>query len=226
MTHPPSVRAPTVAAQLAEVAQFAASTHIRVVTPGAEAGELLHVLSSLERRSSRWDTDIDGARAALSAAVSLILRLLGRDPDPAKSREHVLLSVLAERRLAAGQSADLATLLPKVVAPPTSIGALGVDAFLPKRARRELAAALNTLLAAPTFASWRKGLTLDIGEWMQPVDGRTPATVLSVAHLDDDERAWSPARSACAPSSSSTRSTASYRRTPPAPRPSAPSSPS
>jgi hypothetical protein len=175
---------------LADVAQFASGTHVRVVTPGAEAGELLHVLSSLERRSSRWDTDIDGARAALSAAVSLILRLLGRDPDPAKSREHVLLSVLAERRLAAGQSADLATLLPEVVAPPlTSIGALGVDAFLPKRARRELAAALNTLLAAPTFASWRKGLTLDIGEWMRPVDGRTPATVLSVAHLDDDERA-------------------------------------
>jgi hypothetical protein len=60
----------------------------------------------------------------------------------------VLLPVLAERRLAAAQSADLATLLPDFVAPPlTSIGALGVDAFLPKRARRELAAALDTLLA-------------------------------------------------------------------------------
>ena len=34
-------------------------------------------------------------RAALSAAISLVLRLLGRDPDPAKSREHVLLSLLA-----------------------------------------------------------------------------------------------------------------------------------
>ncbi len=55
--------------------------------------------------------------------------------------------------------------------------------------RNELAAALNTLLAAPTFASWRKGATLDVGSWMTPVDGRTPATILSVAHLDDDERA-------------------------------------
>jgi hypothetical protein len=56
------------------------------------AGELLHVLSSLERRSERWDTDPESARAALSAAISLLLRLLERDPDPAKSREHVLLS--------------------------------------------------------------------------------------------------------------------------------------
>ncbi len=79
---------------------------------------------------------------APGAEAGELVRLLGRDPDPAKSREHVLLSVLAERRLAAGQSA----------------------------------AALNTLLAAPTFASWRKGLTLDIGEWMQPVDGRRART--------------------------------------------------
>ncbi len=76
----------------AALASFRAGTSIRVVTPGATAGEMLHVLSSLERRSSRWDTDAESVRAALSAAVSLLLRLLGRDPDPAKSREHVLLS--------------------------------------------------------------------------------------------------------------------------------------
>ena len=58
-----------------------------------------------------------------------------------------------------------------------------------KRARKELAAALNTLLASPSFASWRQGATLDIGEWMKPVDGKTTATILSVAHLDDEERA-------------------------------------
>ena len=175
---------------LPDVERFSSGTHLRVITPGADAGELLHVLSSLERRSPRWDTDVDGARAALSAAISLILRLLGRDSDPAKSREHVYLSVLAERRLLAGQTADLAALLAEVVDPPVeSIGALEVDAFLGKRARRDLAAALNTLLAAPTFASWRQGATLDVGEWMTPKEGKTPATILSVAHLDDEERA-------------------------------------
>jgi hypothetical protein len=172
-----------------ELAAFRASTSVRVITPGASAGELLHVLSSLERRSDRWEHDPESAGAALSAAISLVLRLLGRDPDPAKSREHVLLSVLAERRLLAGESADLGVLLEDLAKPPIDrIGALELDAFFPKRSRRDLAAALNTLLASPTFASWRKGTTLDIGAWLAPEEGRTPAVVVSVAHLDDDER--------------------------------------
>ena len=53
-----------------ELVDFANRTHVRVITPGSDAGELLHVLSSLERRSSRWDTDVEGARAALSAALN------------------------------------------------------------------------------------------------------------------------------------------------------------
>jgi hypothetical protein len=173
-----------------ELEQFVRQSEIRVITPGSSAGELLHVLSSLERRSPRWDTDPESARAALSAAVSLVLRLLGRDPDPAKSREHVLLSVLAEQRLSRGEPAPLAALLSDLQKPPIeNIGALTVDTFLPKSERKSLAAALNTLLASPSFASWREGATLDIAEWMKSKHGRTPATVVSVAHLDDEERA-------------------------------------
>jgi hypothetical protein len=172
------------------LADYVTKTDIRVITPGSSAGELLHVLSSLERRSERWDSDPESARAALSAAVSLVLRLLGRDPDPAKSREHVLLSVLAERRLCAGQSADLGALLEDLAQPPIErIGALELNEFLPKTDRKALSAALNTLLASPTFASWRQGATLDIAKWLAPKEGRTQAVIVSVAHLDDDERA-------------------------------------
>jgi hypothetical protein len=168
---------------------FRAGTSIRVVTPGSSGGEMLHVLSSLERRSSRWDTDVESARAALSAAVSLLLRLLGRDPDPARSREHVLLSVLAEQRLLAGTPAELGALLHDLAAPPlTHVGALEIDAFMNKKQRKDLAAALNTLLASPTFASWRQGLTLDVAEWMRNDGAHTPVTIVSVAHLDDEER--------------------------------------
>jgi len=175
------------------VADYRARTHVRIITPGADAGEQLHVLSALERRSARWDTDAEGARAALSAAISLILRLLGRDPDPARSRDHVLLAVLAERRLAMGDAATIDCLLPEIVAPPVDkIGALELDQFISKKARRDLAAALNALLASPSFSSWRQGATLDVASWMAPVatptGTKTPVTVLSVAHLDDDER--------------------------------------
>jgi len=173
-----------------DLQQFHQSTHFRVVTPGATAGELLHMLSGLERPSERWQTDPEAARDSLSAAVSLVLRLIGRDPDPARSREHVLLMVLAERKLSRSQSADLAVLVDEIVHPSIeSIGALSIDVFLPKRERKALAAALNSLLASPSFANWRQGSTLDIASWMTPVNGRTPCVIVSVAHLDDEERA-------------------------------------
>jgi hypothetical protein len=172
-----------------ELAAFAQKTNVRVLTPGSDAGEPLHLLSALERRSARWDTDLQGARATLSAAVSLVLRLTGRDADPGRSREHALLCVLAEERLRRGCTASLDELLPEILEPPVAeIGALPVDTFLSARQRAELAADLNTLIASPDFAAWRQGEDLDVGRWMQPVDGKTPATIVSVAHLDEEER--------------------------------------
>jgi hypothetical protein len=128
------------------------------------SGSFRPVLSPLERRSTVWDIDPDSVRQSLSATVSLVVRLLGRDPDPASSREHVLLALLAERRLLAGENAEIGTLMRDVLEPPLAeVRALPVNSFLKKKERGSLAAALNTLLAAPTFSSWR-GLR-----------GRTPA---------------------------------------------------
>jgi hypothetical protein len=60
---------------------------------------------------------------------------------------------------------------------------------MPRKDRNSLASALNTLLASPTFESWRQGCPLDIAQWLAPrKDGRTPAVIVSVAHLDEDER--------------------------------------
>jgi len=102
----------------------------------------------------------------------------------------VLLSVLAERRLAAGQTAELGALMQDVLEPPIAeIGALPMNSFMKKTERRALAAALNSLLASPTFASWRQGATLDVAEWLVAKDGKTPIVIVSVAHLDDEERA-------------------------------------
>jgi hypothetical protein len=173
----------------AELAAFAQKTKVRVLTPGSDAGAPLHLLSALERRSARWDTDLQGARATLSAAVSLVLRLTGRDADPGRSREHALLCVLGEERLRRGSTASLEELLPEILEPPVAeIGALPVEAFISPHQRAELAADLNTLIASPAFSAWRQGQDLDVGRWMQPVDGKTPATIVSVAHLDEEER--------------------------------------
>ena len=175
----------------AQVSELKDAIAPRVFTPGLMAGEPLHVLSALEQPSSLWRTDLEAARESLSASISLLLRLIGRDPDPTRSRDHVVLSVFAERRLREGQSADVASLLEDVRNPPLEqIGAMEMDDFLPERNRLSLATALNTLLASPTFESWRTGAPLDVASWVAPrSDGRTPAVIISVAHLDDDERA-------------------------------------
>lgn len=174
---------------LTEIQQFKQDVNVRIITPGSTSGEPLHVLSSLEHPSGQWRTNPEVARASLSAAVSLVLRLLGRDPDPAKSRDHVLLSVLAERRLREGAPADLGSLLQDVSEPPIeTIGSLPITGFMSVKERADLAAALNALLASPTFASWREGARLEVGEWLARKDDKTQAVVISVAHLDDDER--------------------------------------
>ncbi len=173
----------------AKLAAYAKKIHVRVITPGSDAGEPLHLLSSLEQRSTRWDETPEAARATLSAAVSLVLRLTGRDADPGRSREHALLSVLSERRLSKGKTATLGELLVDLNEPPiATIGDLELDAFVSPKLRADLAADLNTLIASPTFSAWRRGQSIDVASWMQKVDGKTPATIVSVAHLDDEER--------------------------------------
>jgi hypothetical protein len=80
--------------------------------------------------------------------------------------------------------------------PIESVGALPLESYASSKQRAELAAALNTLLASPSFKSWRQGAPLDIAEWFTPkpaplnVGGnpKTPAVIVSVAHLDDDDR--------------------------------------
>ncbi|WP_437564906.1 helicase HerA-like domain-containing protein [Sorangium sp. So ce542] len=175
----------------ADVAALRARMAPRLLTPGTTAGEPIHVLSALETPSSLWDEDEEAAREALSASLSLLLRLVGRDPDPARSREHVLLAHLAERRLRERRAAGLEELLADLAAPPiAAVGALDVDAFFAPKERQALARELNTLLASPTFATWRKGAPLDVAGWLAPdaQSGKTPAVIVSVAHLEDDER--------------------------------------
>lgn len=173
-----------------DVAALRAGIAPRLITPGTTAGEPLHVLSALETPSSLWQEDEESARDALSASISLLLRLVDRDADPAKSRDHVMLSHLAERRLSAGQPAALTQLLADLIEPPiATVGAMAVDDFLSPKERKELAQQLNALVASPTFSAWQKGASLDIGAWLTPRDKKTPAVIVSVAHLDDQERA-------------------------------------
>lgn len=59
------------------------------------------------------------------------------DPDPAKSRDHVLLSVLAERRFRERKDAELTALLNDLTDPPIAeVGALPLNDFIPSPSER------------------------------------------------------------------------------------------
>jgi hypothetical protein len=103
---------------LPELRALRESSALRLITPGSDVGEPLHLFSAIETRSAIWDTDRESARASLSASMTLVLRLLGVDADPAKSREHVLLCELAERRLVEGRDSDIRALTPPSSAAP------------------------------------------------------------------------------------------------------------
>jgi hypothetical protein len=180
-----------------QLRDFSERVRLRVITPGSNAGEPLDLLSSLQNAAQHWQSDPEGARASLSAAISLVLRLLGLDPDPSKSRAHALLSLFAEHRIQAGLPSDLGDLLKDLLEPPIEMaGALPINQFMSRKERESLAAVLNTLLASPTFAAWRQGAPLAVGDWLagngpagDAESSRVPAVIVSVAHLEEEERA-------------------------------------
>src|SRR3989304_4817476 len=47
---------------------------------------------------------------------------------------------------------------------------------------------LNQLLAPPSFATWREGEPLDVGRMLRAPDGRPRLSIVSTAHLSDEER--------------------------------------
>ena len=48
--------------------------------------------------------------------------------------------------------------------------------------------ALNNLLASPSFEAWREGEPLDIDRMLRAADGRPRLSIVSTAHLSDEER--------------------------------------
>ncbi len=65
--------------------------------------------------------------------------------------------------LSAGDPAPLEVLVEDLIHPPLPrIGQLPINDFLSKTQSKHLAAALNNLLASPTFSSWRTGASLDV----------------------------------------------------------------
>jgi hypothetical protein len=165
------------------------SADISIYTPGSNTGLPLTVLRSFEAPPASLAEDSDALRDRIMAAVSGLLALLGRDTDPIQSRDHILLSNLFHGAWKEGRSLDIPSLIREVQSPPfQNVGVFDLESFYPSKERFSFAMVLNNLLASPGFASWMEGEPLDIGRLLYSKDGRPRLTILSIAHLSDQER--------------------------------------
>ena len=83
----------------------------------------------------------------------------------------------------------MASLIHAVQSPAfQKVGVMDIETFFPAKDRFALAMKLNNLLASPGFAGWLEGDALDIGSLLYTSEGKPKVSVLSIAHLTDNER--------------------------------------
>ena len=63
-----------------------------------------------------------------------------------------------------------------------------LDDFFSKKDRQSLAMTMNNLLASPSFAGWLQGEALDIKRMLHTPEGKPVISIVSIAHLSDEER--------------------------------------
>ena len=171
------------------IARYRDAVDVAIYTPGAETGLPLSVLRSFAAPPAEALADSSALRDRVSALVSGLLSLLGRDADPLQSREHILLATILETSWRGGAGLDMAGLINAVQKPPfDKVGAFDLETFFPARERLQLAMAINNLLASPGFSTWMKGEPLDAQRLLFTPEGKPRLSIISIAHLSDAER--------------------------------------
>ncbi|HKQ13364.1 MAG TPA: hypothetical protein VJT80_08000 [Steroidobacteraceae bacterium] len=171
------------------IQKFRDAVDLAIYTPGSEAGLPLSVVRSFAAPPAELLQDTAALRERIATVVSGLLALLDRDANPINSRDHVLLSTIFEDAWRKGTGLDLASLIGAVQKPPfEKVGAFDLETFYPAKERLQLAMAVNNLIASPGFAAWLSGEPLDIQRLLFTAEGKPRISVISIAHLSDQER--------------------------------------
>lgn len=162
---------------------------VAIYTPGSNAGIPVSILKSFAAPDQSIIEDDDLLSERISTTVSSLLGLIGIDADPIQSKEHILLSTILDHAWRQNIDLDLAALIQQVQSPPvTQIGVLDLESFYPSKERFGLVMALNNIIASPGFATWLKGVPLDIDKILYTPSGKPRIAIFSIAHLSDPER--------------------------------------
>jgi hypothetical protein len=173
----------------ARIGRLLDAVDLAIYTPGSSAGLPLTVLRSFDAPPAALIGQTELYRERIASAVSGLLALLGVTADPMSSREHILLSNILDQAWRTGHDLDMASLIHAVQSPGfQKVGVMDVETFFPAKDRFALAMKLNNLLASPGFAGWLEGDALDVGSLLYTSDGKPKVSVLSIAHLSDNER--------------------------------------
>ncbi|MEP7288518.1 MAG: DUF87 domain-containing protein [Chloroflexota bacterium] len=179
-----SIVPPRIAA-MKNAAQFS------IYTPGSDAGLPVSILDSLRAPREGWVGFEEAHRERIRGVVTALLALIGRQVDPVKDREHVLLSNLFENAWKTGHNLTLEDIILQVQKPPISkLGVFDIDTFFPEKDRFKLAMELNNIIAAPSFQSWITGEPMDISHLLYTAEGRPRVSIFYIAHLTEAERTF------------------------------------
>jgi hypothetical protein len=171
------------------IARFRDKSEVSIYTPGSNAGRPVSVLQSFTAPQAAVLDDSDIYRERVQSTATSILALLGIDTDPITSREHILVSKILDQAWQDGRDLDIAALISAIQSPPIDkVGVMDMESFYPSKDRFALAMRLNNLLAAPGFGVWMEGEALDAGKLLYTDSGKPRISVMSIAHLDDNER--------------------------------------
>lgn len=171
------------------IARLKSAADFAVYTPGSSAGLPLSVLKSFAPPGEAVADDREALRDRITGTASAVLSLLGIEGDSIQQREHILLSNILSSAWEDGVELSLEELIHKIQSPPMNkVGVVDLEAFYPAKERFELAMALNNLLASPGFGSWLEGEPLDISKLLYTAEGKPRISILSIAHLGDQER--------------------------------------
>ena len=173
----------------ARIERLRAAVDFALYTPGSSAGRPLSIVKSFAAPEPAIVNDRDLLQDRVSTAATSVLTLAGVDAEPMRSREHTLVSTLFSESWRAGRDLDLAALITQIQTPPIAkVGVVDLESFFPAKDRFALAMQINQLLAAPGFGAWLEGEPLDVDRLFYGGDGRPRVSVISIAHLDDQER--------------------------------------
>ncbi len=172
-----------------DTARLAARMDMRIYTPGSEAGIPVDAIGSLRRPPASVLQDNEARRELVADLVGGLLGLVGQPSDPLRDPAHVVLSRIVDEAWSRGEDLDLESLVLRLVDPPfDKVGVFPLDRYFDPDKRMKLAVALNTVLAAPGFEAWGKGVELDIDQLLIPSGDRTPVHVFNLAHLEESQR--------------------------------------